>query len=141
MNLIQAGVGISYFVTERSAVYAGLNAQHISNARLNASQDNFALNTPIGAVLGDVVVFLEPAATKDPRSGEDAAGFLARDRSYEKAQRLHRQRRGQTLALQKALHPQAGLRKMYLFGGSAPDQMTPSPRWHGAVDGSNEMYQ
>jgi len=26
MNLIQAGVGISYFVTERSAVYAGLNA-------------------------------------------------------------------------------------------------------------------
>src|SRR5258708_21059910 len=24
MNLIQAGVGISYFVTERSAVYAGL---------------------------------------------------------------------------------------------------------------------
>jgi hypothetical protein len=52
MNLIQAGVGISYFVTERSAVYAGLNAQHISNARLNASQDNFALNTPIGVVLG-----------------------------------------------------------------------------------------
>jgi hypothetical protein len=30
---------------------------------------------------------------------------------------------------------------VYLFGGSAPDQMTPSPRWHGAVDGSNEMYQ
>jgi hypothetical protein len=52
MNLIQAGVGVSYFVTERGAVYAGLNAQHISNAGLNASQDNFALNTPVGVALG-----------------------------------------------------------------------------------------
>jgi hypothetical protein len=52
MNLIQAGVGISYFVTERSAVYAGLNAQHISNAGLNASQDNFAVNTSVGVVSG-----------------------------------------------------------------------------------------
>jgi Lipid A 3-O-deacylase (PagL) len=52
MNLIQAGVGVSYFVTQRSAVYAGLNAQHISNAGLNASQSNFALNTPVGVVLG-----------------------------------------------------------------------------------------
>ena len=52
MNLIQAGIGVSYFVTERSAIYTGLNAQHISNAGLNASQDNFALNTPVGVVLG-----------------------------------------------------------------------------------------
>jgi hypothetical protein len=52
MNRIQAGVGVSYFVTEGSAVYAGLNAQHISSAGLNASQDNFALNTPVGVVLG-----------------------------------------------------------------------------------------
>jgi hypothetical protein len=41
MNLIQAGVGISYFVTERSAVYAGLNAQHISNAGLKRKPGQF----------------------------------------------------------------------------------------------------
>ena len=52
MNLIQAGVSISYFVTERSAVYAGPNAQQISNAGLNVSRDNFAPNTLIGVVLG-----------------------------------------------------------------------------------------
>jgi hypothetical protein len=41
MNLTQAGVGVSYFVTERGAVCAGLNAQHISNAGFNVSQDKF----------------------------------------------------------------------------------------------------
>lgn len=52
MNLIQAGIGVSYFVTQHSAIYAGLSAQHVSNAGLNASNSNFALNTPVGAVAG-----------------------------------------------------------------------------------------
>ena len=43
MNLIQAGVGESYFVNERVAIYVGLQAQHISNARLNGSNKNYAL--------------------------------------------------------------------------------------------------
>jgi hypothetical protein len=45
MNLIQAGVTISYFVTERSAVYTGPNAQLISNAGL-------VLSGMIGVLLG-----------------------------------------------------------------------------------------
>lgn len=52
MNLIEAGIGGSYFVSDRIAIYAGLNAQHISNAGLNGTDRNFALNTPLGVVMG-----------------------------------------------------------------------------------------
>jgi hypothetical protein len=52
MNLIQAGIGESFFVTEQFAIYAGLQAQHISNAGLNGSNRNFALNTVEGGVVG-----------------------------------------------------------------------------------------
>lgn len=52
MNLIEAGVGGSYFVSDNTAVYVGLRAQHISNAGLNGGNRNFALNTPFGMVIG-----------------------------------------------------------------------------------------
>ncbi len=52
MNLIQAGIGESYFVTDRAAIYFGLQAQHISNAGLNGSNRNYALNTVEGVVIG-----------------------------------------------------------------------------------------
>jgi hypothetical protein len=52
MNLIQAGVGESYFVNERVAIYLGLQAQHISNAGLNGSNRNYALNTVESVVFG-----------------------------------------------------------------------------------------
>jgi hypothetical protein len=52
MNLIQAGIGESIFVSEHFAIYAGLQAQHISNAGLNGSNRNFALNTAEGVVVG-----------------------------------------------------------------------------------------
>jgi hypothetical protein len=45
MNLIQAGVGGSYFVNNHIAIYLGLQAQHLSNAGLNGSNQNYALNT------------------------------------------------------------------------------------------------
>lgn len=52
MNLIQAGFGESYFVTGNTAIYFGLQAQHISNAGLNGSNRNFALNTVESVVVG-----------------------------------------------------------------------------------------
>jgi len=52
MNLIQAGIGESYFVNDHIAIYLGLQAQHISNAGLNGSNRNFALNTAEGVVVG-----------------------------------------------------------------------------------------
>ena len=52
MNLIQAGVGESYFVNNHAAIYLGLQAQHISNAGLNGSNRNYSLNTVEGVVLG-----------------------------------------------------------------------------------------
>lgn len=52
MNLIQAGFGESYFVTGDMAIYFGLQAQHISNAGLNGSNRNYALNTVESVVVG-----------------------------------------------------------------------------------------
>jgi hypothetical protein len=52
MNLIQAGVGVSYFVDNRLAIYFGLQARHISNAGLNGRNQNYALNTAESFVLG-----------------------------------------------------------------------------------------
>lgn len=52
MNLIQAGVGESYFVNNRTAIYLGMQAQHISNAGLNGSNRNYALNTVESFVFG-----------------------------------------------------------------------------------------
>jgi hypothetical protein len=52
MNLIQAGIGESYFVNNQTAIYLGLQAQHISNAGLNGSNRNYSLNTVESAVLG-----------------------------------------------------------------------------------------
>jgi hypothetical protein len=52
MNLIQAGVGESFFVNNNTAIYLGLQAQHISNAGLNGSNRNYALNTVESVVLG-----------------------------------------------------------------------------------------
>jgi hypothetical protein len=63
MNLIQAGAGVSYFVTDRNAVCVGLRAQHISNAGLNGSNVNYSLNTPLGAVLG-VSRYFQPQPRK-----------------------------------------------------------------------------
>ena len=52
MNLIRAGIGGSYCVTDNAALYVGLRAQHISKAGLNGSNRNYALNTPFGMVIG-----------------------------------------------------------------------------------------
>jgi hypothetical protein len=52
MNLIQAGIGESYFVNDHIAIYLGLQAQHVSNAGLNGSNRNFALNTAESVVVG-----------------------------------------------------------------------------------------
>lgn len=52
MNLIQAGVGESYFVNNHTALYLGLQAQHISNAGLNGGNRNYALNTVESVVVG-----------------------------------------------------------------------------------------
>jgi hypothetical protein len=52
MNLIEGGVGEEYFVTEHTSLYLGLQAQHISNAGLDGSNQNYALNTPWGVVFG-----------------------------------------------------------------------------------------
>jgi hypothetical protein len=52
MNLIQAGFGESYFVNNHAAIYLGLQAQHISNAGLNGSNRNYALNTVESVVVG-----------------------------------------------------------------------------------------
>ena len=52
MNLIQAGVGVSYFTTQHTALYFGLQAQHISNAGLNGTNRNFSLNTVESFVVG-----------------------------------------------------------------------------------------
>jgi hypothetical protein len=52
MNLIEGSVGEEYFVGDRTAIYLGLEAQHISNAGFDGSNRNYALNTPFGIVLG-----------------------------------------------------------------------------------------
>lgn len=53
LALIQGGAGLSYFVTERNAIYFGIQAQHVSNGSLNGgSNKNFSLNTPEGIVIG-----------------------------------------------------------------------------------------
>jgi hypothetical protein len=52
MDLIQGGVGVSYFTTEHSAIYFGLQAQHFSNAGFNGENRNYSLNTPEGIVVG-----------------------------------------------------------------------------------------
>jgi hypothetical protein len=52
MNLIQAGIGESYFVNNHAAIYLGLQAQHISNAGLNGSNRNYSLNTVESVVVG-----------------------------------------------------------------------------------------
>jgi Lipid A 3-O-deacylase (PagL) len=52
MNLIQGGIGVSYFVTERGAIYVGLHAQHISNAGLNGTNRNFSLDSVESGVVG-----------------------------------------------------------------------------------------
>lgn len=50
--LIQGGVGLSYFFSERGSVYAGLHSQHVSNGGFNGPDRNLSLNTAYGAVLG-----------------------------------------------------------------------------------------
>jgi hypothetical protein len=52
MNRIKGAVGVSYFVSEQFAAYAGLQAQHISNAGLNGPNRNYALNTPVSFTMG-----------------------------------------------------------------------------------------
>jgi hypothetical protein len=52
MNLIEGGIGVSYFLTERGAIYLGLQAQHISNAGFDGPNSNFALNTMKSMVVG-----------------------------------------------------------------------------------------
>ncbi len=52
MARIQGAVGISYFMTERAAIYAGLQGQHLSNAGLNGANRNYSLNTAESVVVG-----------------------------------------------------------------------------------------
>jgi Lipid A 3-O-deacylase (PagL) len=52
MNRIKGGVGVDFFVNENVAAYAGLQAQHISNAGLNGPNQNYALNTPVSFAVG-----------------------------------------------------------------------------------------
>jgi Lipid A 3-O-deacylase (PagL) len=52
MNLIQAGIGELYFVNNHIAIYLGLQAEHISNAGLNGSNQNYALKTIESLVFG-----------------------------------------------------------------------------------------
>jgi hypothetical protein len=51
-NLIQGGIGVSYFATERGAIYTGLHAQHILNAGFNGADRNFSLNSFESVVVG-----------------------------------------------------------------------------------------
>jgi hypothetical protein len=50
MFVIQAGFGLSYFASDRTALYFGYNAQHVSNAWTRGP--NHGMNTPYGAVFG-----------------------------------------------------------------------------------------
>jgi hypothetical protein len=52
MDLIQGSIGASFFITQHSAIYLGLQAQHFSNGGFNGSNRNFSLNTPESAVIG-----------------------------------------------------------------------------------------
>ena len=52
MGLINGELGVSCFIDEKRAIYAGLHAQHVSNATLNGAHSNVSLNTPWGMVLG-----------------------------------------------------------------------------------------
>ncbi|MHB8381727.1 MAG: acyloxyacyl hydrolase [Candidatus Binataceae bacterium] len=53
LALIQGGAGLSYFVTERNAIYFGIQAQHFSNGSLNSGPfKNFSLNTAQSIVIG-----------------------------------------------------------------------------------------
>jgi len=68
MNLIQAGFGESYFLTDQTALYLGLQAQHISNAGLNGTNRNFALNTVESLVVG-VACYLRGPSSSFHKSG------------------------------------------------------------------------
>jgi Lipid A 3-O-deacylase (PagL) len=56
MAVILGEVGVSYFIDEHKAMYAGLEAQHVSNAGLNGNEGgnptNISINTPGGVVVG-----------------------------------------------------------------------------------------
>lgn len=52
MATIRGEIGGSYFISEHAAFYLGLQGEHFSNAGLNGSNHNFALNTPWGGVFG-----------------------------------------------------------------------------------------
>jgi Lipid A 3-O-deacylase (PagL) len=52
--LVHGGIGLSYFVTDRAAIYAGFREQHVSNG--NTDQPNRGFESP-GGVLGVSVVF------------------------------------------------------------------------------------
>ena len=56
MALITGEVGIACFIDDQRALYAGLEAQHVSNGGLNGQQarltTNASINTPWGMVVG-----------------------------------------------------------------------------------------
>jgi hypothetical protein len=56
MALIKGEIGVSCFIDDQRAIYVGLQAQHVSNATLNGSEDGVttdaSLNTPWGMVVG-----------------------------------------------------------------------------------------
>ncbi len=52
MARIEGAFGISYFMTGRAAIYAGLQGQHLSNAGLNGANRNYSLNTAESLVIG-----------------------------------------------------------------------------------------
>lgn len=52
LALIRGEAGVSYFVTDHTAVYVGLQAEHFSNGGFNGSDTNYAINTPWGGIFG-----------------------------------------------------------------------------------------
>jgi hypothetical protein len=56
MALIRGEVGVAYFITDETAVYMGLQAQHLSNGGFNGEtqggSQNADINTPWGGVVG-----------------------------------------------------------------------------------------
>ncbi len=62
MALIKGEAGVAWLVDNRTVLYAGLEAQHVSNGSLNGKESNGAttnlsLNTPWGLVVGCSWVF------------------------------------------------------------------------------------
>ena len=52
LAVIRGEPGVSFFVTDDTAVYTEVHAEHFSNGGFNGSDRNLAINTPWGGVFG-----------------------------------------------------------------------------------------